>query len=1511
MREKSTRVRRLVAAFLVLLAPCRAGMAATETDPGVLAGLSGTVDYEISTNWPARDDAGEGWSVEAFRLTVDFDAERVDLGELLVVRDRDGLEVAFAGPDQFFQNLDLDGNSLQSTGATADGGFTITGQFVGTAGASIEADFTINLGSGPMVMPVDPITLTADGVVADPFADILVQRNAGQSEPAVREGDAIHAGTGNLFRTEPDVPMAEPGGLQFTRYYNSRSPLAGDAGWLHDYASFIDFSVDGVERGVLMVRPDGEALLFHRTDSGELAETPAAIPADVPAVGTAQYPLEPVGDEWRFRNEDGGLEYYDAGGRLLRIVGRNGLTQTVQRDAGGRITAVTDAFGRSLGFEHDPDGHLAAITDPAGRRVEYEHDADGRLAGVTRQDGTTRSYHYGESGAPATALTGITDERGIRFANWQYDAANRVVLGERAGGAGRVELAWLDGGGTRVTTAGGAERSYGFVRIAGRQLASTLSGDICDDCGKSAALEYNALGLPVRETDPRGTVTTRTYNDAGLETRRTEAAGSPVERIARTEWDIERRLPLAIEIAGLRTEYEYDDRGRLVRTTRTDIATGNARTTTRSYHPDGAAPGRLASIDGPRTDVDDVTRFTYDAQGNRVATTNALGHVTEFTAHDAFGRVLREVSPNGLVTTREYDSRGRLVAHDVGDERTRHEYDAAGHRTLLVRPDGSRRVHEYDAAGRLVAVADEDGNRIEYTLDAAGNRVAERVLDGYGMVVRSLQREHDALGRVTRIVGAAGQTTVHEYDANGNRVVTTSPDMDRTTRSFDALDRLATVTDPLGGVTRRQHDTAGRVTAVTDPRGNTTRFDHNAFGDRTVIDDPDSGLTRLEYDAAGNPVARIDAEGRRSAFAHDALNRRVSGDHGDGEIVVEYRYDEGANGIGRLSAIEETGPRGWRSTIGWKRDLHGRVTERRQASRGRSLVTRHAYDSSGRRTSTVYPSGTTVSHAWDADAVIGIAVDGEAVVNGVRRQPFGPVSGWTWGDGDPHERTFDQDGRLVGQTLADGTRSIEYHGDGTIARIAGPRLERQYEYDGLDRLIVASDTDRLDRYEYDPAGNRTRRTVGDRDEIYMIAADSNRLQSITGTRSAAFAHDASGNLVDDGEHRYGYSARNRLVSVDGGKTAAYRYNALGERIFKVARQEIDFLALARAAEERAERLAAQARELRGKAHDAKGEANAARKRAAEARGERARAWARLERAEAKARWQRRIGGYWQDVADRFAEHAAHYRSKIADPPRSWWDYLRNWALERLVALYEYLAERYQAWADARFALAEAADERATQAQLDVARAEARIAEAEAAVDAARARADELFAGAAQKQRAAGEQRRRAAEFRRLAEKGATRKTASRFVHGEEGRLLARHARGGAPVSEYVYLDGIPIAVVASDGLHYIHADHRDTPRLVSRPGGPVIWSWISAPFGDGEPVTDPDGDQRGFTLNLRFAGQYFDAETDRHLAGTRAYDPRLGRFTATGTAAGASGNPWLYRDNDPVGGDIGSESTAR
>lgn len=106
-----------------------------------------------------------------------------------------------------------------------------------------------------------------------------------------------------------------------------------------------------------------------------------------------------------------------------------------------------------------------------------------------------------------------------------------------------------------------------------------------------------------------------------------------------------------------------------------------------------------------------------------------------------------------------------------------------------------------------------------------------------------------------------------------------------------------------------------------------------------------------------------------------------------------------------------------------------------------------------------------------------------------------------------------------------------------------------------------------------------------------------------------------------------------------------------------------------------------------------------------------------------------------------------------------------------------------------------------------------------------------------------------------------------FVYDEAGHLVGEYTGAGNLIQETVWLDDIPVVTLRPDGsggvnVFYVHTDHLNTPRRISRPSDNVIlWRWDSDPFGTTATNQDPDGDSTNFVYNLRFPGQYYDAET--------------------------------------------------
>ena len=128
-----------------------------------------------------------------------------------------------------------------------------------------------------------------------------------------------------------------------------------------------------------------------------------------------------------------------------------------------------------------------------------------------------------------------------------------------------------------------------------------------------------------------------------------------------------------------------------------------------------------------------------------------------------------------------------------------------------------------------------------------------------------------------------------------------------------------------------------------------------------------------------------------------------------------------------------------------------------------------------------------------------------------------------------------------------------------------------------------------------------------------------------------------------------------------------------------------------------------------------------------------------------------------------------------------------------------------------------------------------------------------------------------------------------------GNLIAETTADGNLIRDYVWGDAIPIAQVeVGETLTYLHTDHLNTPRLGTDAQGQVVWRWDGGAFGDSVPTGTR-------TVNLRFAGQYADAESGLHYNWNRYYDPRTGRYISSDPIGLAGGlNPYLYANANPL-----------
>jgi len=402
---------------------------------------------------------------------------------------------------------------------------------------------------------------------------------------------------------------------------------------------------------------------------------------------------------------------------------------------------------------------------------------------------------------------------------------------------------------------------------------------------------------------------------------------------------------------------------------------------------------------------------------------------------------------------------------------------------------------------------------------------------------------------VQKDLGAAGTpavTTEYTYDSNGNQTRIDAPLNRDTIQAYDELNRLKSVTDAGSGLTQYGYNALDQLITVTDPRSKVTSYTYNALGDLTQQISPDTGTTVNTHDSGGNLATRTDARNKVGTYSYDALNRVTQLSYPD--QMIGYTYDVGTNAKGRLSSLTD----GSGSTA-WGYDALGRVTSHQQTIGSVSKTTGYTYNSAGQLQSMTLPSGNVIGYGYQNGRVVSLTLNGSTtILSNVLYQPFGPTTGWTWGNSTLAVREFDTDGNVIDIDSA-GLKSYAYDDAFRITGItdaANSNLNQGYGYDLLDRLTSATGTALNQSWTYDANGNQLTQG-GSQASTFTVSSTSNRLNSVSGNLTRTYGYDSAGNPTSDGTVTYTYDDSGRMVSATKtGVTTTYSINALGQRIRK-------------------------------------------------------------------------------------------------------------------------------------------------------------------------------------------------------------------------------------------------------------------------------------------------------------------------------------------------------------------------
>ena len=547
----------------------------------------------------------------------------------------------------------------------------------------------------------------ANGYTAQPDGSCEPTRPPVQSCPV---SHPVFPGSGVKILTERDDSGSAE--LSLTRTYRSNvlyGQKANQGQWLFEWQREIDtLAVDlsgKLSAPITVLRGDGDVRTLKKTgDKWGASGVADAVERLTDRSGVVT---------WRYMSDaTGTIETYDSKGRLQNVRERGGRTTVLTYNAAGQLALVTAPSGRALKLDYDAQGHVANVTAPDGVVTKYAYYTNGMLSAVTWPDNVMRQYVYEDTRFP-TALTGVIDEAGVRYATYAYDDQGRAIVSELTGGADRYQFQYGPDGQTTVLTPNGGSTVYSFLKQNGVLLPAGVSAP-CPSCGKtSLQSEYDTNGNATREVGYDGAATTHTYDAQGRETQRVQAAGTPNAKTTTTEWHPTWNLPTRLASPAKVETFAYDANGNLV--TYTEVGTadtngsaglaaapdGPIKRTDRTYDSNGHV---LTAAERTGNEVTATWAFVYNAQGDLQSLTNPEGKTGRIVQYDGAGRVLEAVDVNGVHLRFTYNARGWLTDYEFDGQHIRYEYDAIGQRTAVLGPQNLVTRYVYDAAHRLIEV---------------------------------------------------------------------------------------------------------------------------------------------------------------------------------------------------------------------------------------------------------------------------------------------------------------------------------------------------------------------------------------------------------------------------------------------------------------------------------------------------------------------------------------------------------------------------------------------------------------------------------------------------------------------------------------------------------------------------------------------------------------------------------------------------------------------------------------
>ena len=1114
-----------------------------------------------------------------------------------------------------------------------------------------------------------------------------------------------------------------------------------------------------------------------------------------------------------------------------------------------------DRLGNTV--DYNSSGVIQSYSNPYGAKIGFVRSAAGNLIALTDPlDRTIYTFDYDSQGR----ISRITD---IAGASVQYQWQDPGVLAQVTDGEGQVWRYQYDSRQqiTQRTNPEGASLHITYATAPGEMpYTAGFAGT-----GTGAATTGQSLPSSGSTSSPKP-------RNARVATYQDENGARWVYRIDFNR--VSQQYLVSIQRPdGTPSQYRYSKEGWLLEY----VADGQVQT---------------------QRQMDSTTQHrTLDARG----LTTTINYDTHF-------RPLQTIQPDGSKEAWQYDSQGRLVRY-----------------TNL---EGTVTTWRYDAKGSLLQAIDALGKPEQrshlYTYDQWGNTLSYRrgSGDGQGADAVTETYAYDNWGNLVEVVDAAGNVDRYAYNSKGQPTTLTNAMGNSWSRSYDNLGRLIAVKNPLGNTEQYQYNSANQVTRkaamggevrqsiydatgllgtqMTNPLGQTWQLTRDAFGRVASATTPSGLIVKTTYDPIGRVAQTTDAAGNATKYKYGANGAPDAGLL----VAVEYptyqtsyRYDQ----RGRVTQASQLLGKPSGTSTGnlashtWH-FAYNALGQRISATSPAGHTTLFTYDALGRLIKTTDSLNNTTVQSWDAHGRLLTVTDAKGNTHRFDYDKAGLLLQETRPGGGTTRFQYDASGQLTQRTDAGGnTRRYLYDKAGNLTQEehlqAGTTLEQRitYQYNANNRLIAYN--------QQDGQGQAISAATYQIDALGRITQRSTQLGNNPSAITLGQSYHPDGQLAshtypDGSQTQYSYlQGQLAQVKLPNGSAITYGdYQWLQPTKIQTPgatkTQTLD--ALQRPQSITVQGAAKQTLMSRSYQYDPVGNITQITSDLGATQYSYD-ALSRLTQAKPDAALQT-LGL----PTEQYTYDSVHNRTSSAHQPGAWSYNADN-------QLTQYPAQHN-------------GQTLATQVQYNAQGHTRKETNSQSAKTYQYNSAERLVRYEETGSTSAVQASYRYDPFgRRISKtvvKGAATQT-TYFVYGESS-LLAEANEQGVITKAYGWNPQVedmwstaplwqanPQNASLSNtatAYHYLHTDHLETPVLGTDKSGMQTWKAISEAFGDTKVDTSS-----AITMNLRFAGQYFDVESGLHQNYWRDYRPAVGRYVQSDPIGLAGGmNTYAYVGGNPL-----------